>query len=88
MDSLWKEKHLKNIPQRKAIRLQRELYQKPDQPFSITICTHDRIPLLNKFGELIFHSIMERDLQRKSAMMAVCVMPDHVHLLITPLSEK
>ena len=31
---------------------------------------------------------MEGDLQRKSDMMAVCVMPDHVHLLMTPLSEN
>ena len=37
---------------------------------------------------MIFRSIMEGDLQRKSDMMAVCVMPDHVHLLMTPLSEN
>jgi len=48
---------LKNISQRKTILLDRELYQKPDHPFSITICAHDKIPLLNKFGELIFDTI-------------------------------
>ena len=31
---------------------------------------------------MIFQSVIEGDLNRKSDLMAVCVMPDHVHLLI------
>jgi len=73
---------------RKTIRLNRELYQKKGQPFSITICTYNNIPLLNEFGELIFQSIMKGTLSKTSDLMAVCVMPDHIHFLLAPVSEN
>jgi len=37
---------------------------------------------------MIFQSVIEGDLNRKSDLMAVCVMPDHVHLLLAPLKEN
>ena len=74
--------------QRKKIRLDRGLYQQRGQAFSITICTHKNIPLLKKYGKLIFQSIMEGPLSKGSDMMAVCVMPDHVHFLLSPISEN
>lgn len=79
---------MENNPKRKTIRLNKETYQIKDQPFSITICTHDYIPLLKEFGELIFRSIMEGPLNKESNLMAVCVMPDHIHLLLVPISEN
>ncbi len=79
---------MENNPKRKTIRLNKETYQIKDQPFSITICTHDYVPLLKEFGELIFRSIMEGPLSKESDLMAVCVMPDHIHLLLVPISEN
>lgn len=79
---------VEEIRQRKTIRLGREIYQKEGQPFSITICTYNKISLSNKFKELIFRSAIEGDLSRKSDLMAVCVMPDHVHLLLAPVGEN
>jgi len=73
---------------RKTIRLNRGLYQIKDQPFSITICTHNSIPLLEKYRELMFKSIMKGPLSKESDLMAACVMPDHVHLLLAPISEN
>jgi REP element-mobilizing transposase RayT len=74
--------------QRKTIRLDREVYQKAGQPFSITVCTYNKTSLSNKLEELIFQSIIEGDLRKKSNLMAVCVMPDHVHLLLAPVEEN
>ena len=74
--------------QRKNIRLGREVYQKEGQPFSITICIYNKITLSNEFKEVIFQSAIEGDLNRKSDLMAVCVMPDHVHFLLAPAGEN
>jgi putative transposase len=73
---------------RKKIRLPKVVYEKQSRPFFITICTYDKIPLLTRFGELVFRSIMEGHLRQKSELMAVCIMPDHLHLLLAPLSEN
>lgn len=74
--------------QRKTIRLNREVYQKEGQPFSITICTYNKITLSNSSKKVIFESGMEGDLNNRSDLMAVCVMPDHVHLLLAPAGEN
>ena len=79
---------MENNRKRKTIRLNKETYQIKDQPFSITICTHAYMPLLKEFGELIFRSIMVGPLSKESDLMAVCVMPDHIHLLLVPISEN
>lgn len=79
---------MKDNHRRKAIRLNRELYQEKGHPFSITICTHNNIPLLKEFGELIFRSITEGPLSKEADLLAVCGMPDHVHLLLAPISEN
>ena len=38
--------------------------------------------------ELIFQSAIEGDLSKKSDLTAVCVMPDHIHLLLAPVKEN
>jgi REP element-mobilizing transposase RayT len=73
---------IKTPHQRQTIRLSREIYQDQNQFFSITICTYNKNPFLNNFGELIFKSAIEGHLSMKSDLTAVCVMPDHVHLLL------
>jgi putative transposase len=79
---------MEHVRQRKRIRLEKEVYVIKEQPFSITICTHDKRPILKEFRELIFRSITEDDLSHKSDLMAACVMPDHVHLLLAPIAEN
>jgi putative transposase len=76
------------VHQRKIIRLEKEVYEKIGQPFSITICTQNEIILSGKLRELIFRSVIEGDMRKKSDLMAVCVMPDHVHLLLAPIKEN
>jgi len=87
VDSLNKDIMEKNH-QRKTIRLNRDVYQKEEQPFFITICTWNKMTLSNKFREMIFQSAIKGDLKNKSDLMAVCVMPDHVHLLTAPVKEN
>ena len=79
---------MKTKPQRKTIRLRKELYKQQGQPFSITVCTHDKTELSKEILELIFNSIMKGNLDKATDLMAVCVMPNHVHLLLAPISEN
>jgi len=44
--------------------------------------------LLSKFQELIFKSAIKDHLNKESDLMAVCVMPDHIHLLLAPISKN
>lgn len=83
-----RNKNVSEKHQRKIIRLDKTLYQEKDQPFSITICTHRNAPLLKEFGGLIFREIMEGPVSQESDLMAVCVMPDHIHILLAPVSEN
>lgn len=79
---------IKTAHQRQTIRLSREIYQDQNQFFSITICTYNKNPFLNNFGELIFKSVIEGHLSMESDLTAVCVMPDHVHLLLAPIRDN
>jgi REP element-mobilizing transposase RayT len=76
------------IHQREIIRLEKEVYEKPGQPFSITICTQNKVILLGKLKELLFRSVIEGDMRKESDLMAVCVMDDHVHFLLAPIREN
>jgi REP element-mobilizing transposase RayT len=71
---------------RKIIRLSHELYQQSDQPFSITICTFNKIPIFQNeiFVKPIFENIVRGPLSSEAELFAVCLMPDHIHLLIAP----
>ncbi len=79
---------MERLLRRKTIRLNRGVYEREGQPFSITICTWNKIILSNRVRELIFQSAIKGDLMKKSDLMAVCVMPDHVHLLLAPVKEN
>ena len=79
---------VEQVRQRKTIRLHNEIYQKVGQPFSVTICTYNKITLSDEFKKVIFESAIEGDLNKKSDLMVVCVMPDHVHLLLAPIGEN
>ncbi len=73
-------------PRRKRIRLPREEYEVPGRPFFITICTQHRWPLFadGRHAGLVFGLLLEGHLATKAELSVVCLMPDHLHLLIAP----
>ena len=71
-------------PQRKAIRLDPRLYAEMNRVFSVTVGTAPRAPVFADvaFGrdcvELLRHAAEHSATQ----VLAYCLMPDHVHLLL------
>jgi REP element-mobilizing transposase RayT len=61
-------------------------YQKPGYPLFVTFCKLIRDPFTNAARDLILaHCI--RDHGKRIDLHAAVVMPDHVHLLLTQLSD-
>ena len=75
---------------RKNIRLDKEIYSNPNQIFSLTICTKDRQPIFsNKLYALnIIETFQTKPFHQNAKLYAYCLMPDHVHLLISPKDTK
>jgi putative transposase len=74
--------------QRKIIRLPRPHYV-GRQWYFLTACTQDRAPHLRK-AELVSHhlALLTEQAQRDSFdVIAYCFMPDHLHLLVSGMSE-
>jgi putative transposase len=71
---------------RKDIRLPSKIYTNPSHVFSITICTWQRAPLfLNPTYAATLTKSLHRGLfAERSKLYAYCLMPDHLHLLISP----
>ena len=74
-------------PERKSIRLPAALYASPGQHFSITIGTHQRQPFFRerRVAECVFRLARDGALQKEAELNALCLMPDHLHLLIAPM---
>jgi len=62
-------------------------YQKPDRAIFITFRTYDRKPLPEITRDLVLQHCLH-DHQKKFHLHAAVVMPDHVHLLFTPLQNQ
>ena len=71
---------------RKRIRLERPAYQQPGSVCSITIVVNDRRPIFAslQMAEAAVEILEEHARRRAVAVYAYCVMPDHVHLLLSP----
>ncbi len=71
---------------RQNIRLSKELYENPQQIFSLTICTHNRrTHFLNElWANTILGSLNTGTIDKETERYAWCLMPDHLHLLISP----
>jgi REP element-mobilizing transposase RayT len=54
--------------------------------FSITICTARRRPIFaeKRCADAVFASVFEGVLSREAECLAVCLMSDHLHLLLMP----
>ncbi|MEJ2219637.1 MAG: transposase [Desulfobacterales bacterium] len=71
---------------RKNIRLKKEIYSNQSRIFSITICTIDRRPIFRKElrAKTIIETFQTETFQKNTESYAYCLMPDHLHLLVSP----
>ncbi len=71
---------------RKNIRLQNQIYEAPSQIFSVTICTKDRRSIFEneKFAKTLLDTFHTGLIAERTEQYAWCLMPDHLHLLISP----
>ncbi|MGD8837545.1 MAG: transposase [Desulfobacteraceae bacterium] len=71
---------------RKNIRLESSAYQNSAQIFSITICTWRRSPWLRNaaYAAVLIDTLQAGLFVEKSRRYAFCLMPDHLHLLMSP----
>ncbi len=58
-------------------------FERPWAKYAVTFSTHDRTALSEEDRDIIRSSILHEN-GRRYHLYAVCVMPDHVHLLIEP----
>ena len=74
---------------RKAIRLAGFDYSDPNQVFFITLCTNYRQPTFQdaKLASRINESILHRAARHYCLIYAYCLMPDHLHLALSPVSS-
>jgi len=73
-----------HLPHRKRIRLSRDSYAQGDA-FSTTIATAGRHPwfrLHTDLADACVRVLVDLAVDRRAALYAWCVMPDHVHLLL------
>jgi REP element-mobilizing transposase RayT len=75
---------------RKNIRLPRESYEISSQIISITICTKDRRPLFQNetWAKLILTSLKTGPFGKDTELYAYCLMPDHIHIQLSPLETN
>jgi REP element-mobilizing transposase RayT len=76
-------------PKRKRIRLRRELYNNSAYAFLITICTYQRRKLFlnNAYADFV-HAQITGHLARTTSLYASSLLPDHLHLLLSPVRRN
>jgi len=75
------------LKQRKNIRLPRKAYSNQNQIFSITICASDRRSLFRnrKWAAVIMDTLKTGPFGENVNCFAYCLMPDHLHLQVSPI---
>ena len=75
-----------SLARRKNIRLNKKVYSNQNQIFSITICTKDRRPIFSNalWAKTIIDTFQTDPFQNSIESYAHCLMPDHLHLLVSP----
>ena len=75
-----------SLRHRKSIRLKKEIYSHQNQIFSITICTKDRYPIFRNqlYAQTIIKTFQTKPFYQNTESYAYCLMPDHLHLLLSP----
>ncbi|MFA5394287.1 MAG: transposase [Candidatus Ratteibacteria bacterium] len=69
---------------RKSIRLERTIYEDSGRIFSITMCVFNNKQIfLNKnLADAVWLAAKDGIFSTEADLMAVCLMPDHLHLLV------
>jgi REP element-mobilizing transposase RayT len=62
-------------------------YQKPGRALFVTFCKGNRDPFSPEARDLVLRHCLH-DHERRFQLHAAVVMPDHVHLLLTPLLDE
>ncbi|MCX5642211.1 MAG: transposase [Candidatus Omnitrophica bacterium] len=72
------------LKSRKNIRLERIIYEEPGRIFSITICafSNKQIFLNKNLADVVWSAAKDGIFSTETDLMAVCLMSDHLHLLI------
>lgn len=75
-----------SLPRRKRIRLDAEVYRNPGVICSITVALCDRRPRFSNVGlaASAVGILRSQALATGIAVYGFCVMPDHVHLVLSP----
>ncbi len=75
-----------DVKRRKKIRLPRQTYSKPNLIFSVTICTKDRRPVFlnEEWANKTTEALKSGPFGKYTQCYAYCLMPDHLHLQISP----
>ena len=73
-------------PHRKNIRLPSAIYENPSLIFSITICTWHRTPIfsISAYADTLTNNLHQGLFADTINLYAYCLMPDHLHLLMSP----
>jgi putative transposase len=71
--------------ERKRIRLAREVYGVPGNRFLLTLCTAARRPIFAdpRLACEVFASLRNGPVFHEADVLAACLMPDHLHLLLS-----
>jgi len=74
------------MPRRRRIRMDREAYEPYGGVFLLTICTVERRPIFadHRYARSVFESILAGPLACEADLLAACLMPEHLHLLLMP----
>jgi len=74
----------------KKIRLNVDIYRRPDMPCSITICTKNKKPIFSntEIAQGISKLLKEIAYSNNIPIYAYCIMPDHIHLLLSASEKK
>ncbi len=71
-----------HFPER--IRMSREAYANPESRFHLTISAHPEVgKFAPKVRDAIWDSVLEQPSRGEICLYAACLMPDHLHLLVS-----
>ena len=80
--------HDTDVPFPKRIRLPREAYADQRTSFHVTIKTHPEVATLSApVRSAVWEVVVEQATAARIHLLAACLMPDHLHLLLRPGDE-
>ncbi|MHB1843516.1 MAG: REP-associated tyrosine transposase [Deltaproteobacteria bacterium] len=77
---------MRNAPRRRRTRLDRSLYAQAGTVCSVTFCVDDRIRIFSDpaVAQAAVDALTRHAGETRTPIHAYCVMPDHVHLVLSP----